>query len=309
LHSGVEGSHLMDEALKDLVMLLAKLSGAGGQVNIPNFNDKVLPITEAENRRYDAISKSLLRRNPDVGSAHDLTASFKAKWREPSLTIHGFKTSGPANSTIIPHVASATISFRLVPDQDAFQIQKDLVGFLKAQFSSLHTLNTLAITIDHQADPWLGDPENRIFKMLERAIMEVWGPIRQHRRRSSTASKSSIQQMTNGLASPKIAPVTSSTLTNRSNDSPQAPAQDFNRLLSDLPKAQYPQAYQRPLYIREGGSIPAIRFLEKEFGAQAAHLPCGQGSDNAHLDNERLRLLNLYKSREIFKKVFGESWS
>lgn len=309
LHSGVEGSHLMDEALKDLVMLLAKLSGAGGQVNIPNFDDKVLPITEAENRRYDAISKSLLRRNPDVGSAHDLTASFKAKWREPSLTIHGFKTSGPANSTIIPHVASATISFRLVPDQDAFQIQKDLVGFLKAQFSSLHTLNTLAITIDHQADPWLGDPENRIFKMLERAIMEVWGPIRQHRRRSSTASKSSIQQMTNGLASPKIAPVTSSTLTNRSNDSPQAPAQDFNRLLSDLPKAHYPQAYQRPLYIREGGSIPAIRFLEKEFGAQAAHLPCGQGSDNAHLDNERLRLLNLYKSREIFKKVFGESWS
>lgn len=309
LHSGVEGSYLMDEAMKDLVMLLAKLSGAGGQVNIPNFNDKVLPITEAENRRYDAISKSLLRRNPDVGSAHDLTASFKAKWREPSLTIHGFTTSGPANSTIIPHVASATISFRLVPDQDASQIQKDLVGFLKAQFLSLHTLNTLAITIDHQADPWLGDPENRIFKMLERAIMEVWGPISQHRRRSSTANKSSIPQMTNGLASPKIAPVTSSALTNRSNDSPQAPAQDFNRQFSDLPKAQYPQAYQRPLYIREGGSIPAIRFLEKEFGAQAAHLPCGQGSDNAHLDNERLRLLNLYKSREIFTKVFGESWS
>lgn len=309
LHSGVEGSHMMDEALKDLVMLLAKLNGTGGRVNIPTFYDKVLPITEAENKRYDAISKSLLRRNPDVGSAEDLTASFKAKWREPSLTIHGFKTSGPANSTIIPHIASAAVSFRLVPNQDAMQIQKDLIRFLKGQFSMLETLNTLYITIDHQADPWLGDPENRIFKMLERAIMGVWGPIGQGRRRSSTASKSPIMQMTNGLISPKITPVTSSTLTNGSNVTPKTPAQEPNRPFSESPKAQHAHAYQRPLYIREGGSIPAIRFLEKEFGAQAAHLPCGQASDNAHLDNERLRLLNLYKSREIFKKVFSEPWS
>ncbi len=59
-----------------------------------------------------------------------------------------------------------------------------------------------------------------------------------------------------------------------------------------------------PLYIREGGSIPAIRFLEKQFGAPAAHLPCGQASDAAHLDNERLRVENLQKSREIFRQVF-----
>jgi di- and tripeptidase len=63
---------------------------------------------------------------------------------------------------------------------------------------------------------------------------------------------------------------------------------------------------QKPLYIREGGSIPSIRFLEKEFDAPAAHLPCGQASDSAHLDNERLRLTNLVNSKRIFKKVFSE---
>ncbi|KAH8882161.1 glutathione degradosome [Thozetella sp. PMI_491] len=62
--------------------------------------------------------------------------------------------------------------------------------------------------------------------------------------------------------------------------------------------------HRKPLYIREGGSIPAIRFLEKEFGAPAAHLPCGQATDSAHLDNERLRITNLLKSREIFGTVF-----
>jgi di- and tripeptidase len=63
---------------------------------------------------------------------------------------------------------------------------------------------------------------------------------------------------------------------------------------------------RKPLYIREGGSIPSIRFLEKEFGAPAAHLPCGQASDSAHLENERLRVSNLMKSREIFRQVFKE---
>ena len=62
----------------------------------------------------------------------------------------------------------------------------------------------------------------------------------------------------------------------------------------------------KPLFIREGGSIPSIRVLEKQFNAPAAHLPCGQASDSAHLDNERLRLVNLYNSKKIFKRVFWE---
>jgi di- and tripeptidase len=303
---------MMDEALKDLVMLLATLGGTNGKVNIPGFYEKVLPITEAENRRYDAISQSLLRQNPDIASsatAHDLTASFMAKWREPSFTIHGFETSGPANSTVIPHVANASVSFRIVPDQEAEQIQEDFVRFLQDQFAKLNTLNTLAITIDHQADPWLGDTENLIFKMLERAIMEVWGPLGRIRRGSTTKRKSVVEGLINGHASPKIAPVTSSTLTNGSNVSPQTPTNDFSWARTELPSAVLSRDSQKPLYIREGGSIPAIRFLEKEFNAPAAHLPCGQASDNAHLDNERFRLLNLYNSREIFKKVFSESWS
>jgi di- and tripeptidase len=61
----------------------------------------------------------------------------------------------------------------------------------------------------------------------------------------------------------------------------------------------------KPMFIREGGSIPTIRLLEKEFSAPAANLPCGQASDNAHLDNERMRVENLYKSREIFRYVFA----
>ncbi|MCJ1430760.1 hypothetical protein MMC27_000110 [Xylographa pallens] len=309
LHSGVEGSHMMDEALKDLVMLLAKLTGPNGHVKIPGFYDTILPISRAENERYEAISKSLLRRYPEVAGSDELIGSFKAKWREPSLTMHGVKTSGPANSSIIPHNAKAAISLRLVPGQDTLQVQQAFVAFLKDQFATLNTLNDLSIKIDHQADPWLGDPENQIFKMLEKAIMEVWGSLGSTRRGSTVISKSPVDSMTNGLASPKLSPVTFSARVIDSGPNAQTSAEIVDRMNGGFSNRTFSRKNQKPLYIREGGTIPAIRFLEKEFGAQAAHLPCGQASDSAHLDNERFRLLNLYKSREIFKKLFGETWS
>ncbi|KAJ2488374.1 hypothetical protein IWW37_004874 [Coemansia sp. RSA 2050] len=55
-----------------------------------------------------------------------------------------------------------------------------------------------------------------------------------------------------------------------------------------------------PLLIREGGSIPAVPWLESFFapGAVAVNLPMGQSSDNAHLDNERISLENLLRGRQ-----------
>jgi di- and tripeptidase len=54
-----------------------------------------------------------------------------------------------------------------------------------------------------------------------------------------------------------------------------------------------------PFLIREGGSIPAVRWLERTFDAIALNLPMGQSSDAAHLSNERIRLQNLYAGKRI----------
>ncbi len=306
LHSGVDGSHLIDESLKDLVALLASLTTPDGKLNIPGFYDPILPTTKSENDRYDTISKTLLRSNPDLGDAQDLVASFKARWREPSFTIHRIDTSGPVNPTIISRVATANLSVRLVPDQDSNTVQAALHDVLRNAFRNLKTSNKLTIRIDHQADPWLGDPSNQIFQILEEAIMEVWGPIGHVRRASVPAMGAPLKKLTHGSSGLK-SPVTSSTLSYGSDQFSQAIArlQSPSEGKENRPPAAG-QMLQKPLYIREGGSIPAIRFLEKSFDAPAAHLPCGQASDSAHLDNERLRLSNLYKSREIFKKVFRE---
>lgn len=305
VHSGVDGSFMMDEPLFDLTSILAKLKGLHNRIQIPGFYDEILPLTDAENARYDDITETLIRRNPENGPADTLKASLMARWREPNLTIHRYKVSGPDGSLVSSH-ASAAISLRLVPNQEVDDVIKSLTTFLQDAFATLDTHNHFSITIDNQADAWLGDPDNEIFRTLEEAIMEVWGPIGETRRPSSAPKPK--KHTPSASPSLKPSPATTTTLTNGSDHTSLAnlpldvtpPSETDNAPISPVKKGR------KPLYIREGGSIPSIRFLEKEFNAPAAHLPCGQASDSAHLDNERLRVSNLYKSREIFRKVFRE---
>lgn len=312
VHSGVDGSFMMDEPLFDLTSILAKLKGLHNRIQIPGFYDDILPLTSAEEARYDDIVETLIKRNPENGPPETLKASLMARWREPNLTVHRYKVSGPDGSLVSAH-ASAAISLRLVPNQEVDDVIKSLTAFLTNAFAKLDTHNHLSITIDNQADAWLGDPDNAIFKTLEEAIMDVWGPIGETRRSSvpGPRPKPAPKNLPTMSPSLKPTPATTNTLTNGSDHTSLAAtpldptSSPLSLTQSDIPVGPKPRG-RRPLYIREGGSIPSIRFLEKEFGAPAAHLPCGQASDSAHLDNERLRVSNLYKSREIFRQVFKE---
>ncbi|KAL3300729.1 WD repeat domain-containing protein [Colletotrichum asianum] len=260
LHSGVDGSYMNNEPLSDLTSTLSKLKGPGNKVLIPGFYESILPVTAEEETRYDEIASTLMRQNPEKGPEDKLKTALMARWREPNLTIHRYKVSGPDGSLVSSH-ASANISLRLVPGQEVNDVIASLNTYLESEFGLLESKNSLSIKIDNKAEPWLGDPSNEIFQALEEAIVNAWGDV-----------------FDTGDA-------------NNGEETSQ-----------EKKKAQRPK---KPLYIREGGSIPAIRFLEKEFGAPAAHLPCGQSSDGGHLDNERLRVINLLKSREIIGSVFA----
>ncbi|KAL8902968.1 MAG: hypothetical protein Q9207_004241 [Kuettlingeria erythrocarpa] len=305
LHSGVDGSQRINEAMKDLISILAVLSSNDGSIQIPGFYDPVLRLTLSEDKAYTAISRALVERDPKRGDAYQLAEQLKGRWREPSLTIHRITTSGSTGSSVIPHTATATISIRLVPNQTTSIISEALKKVLQAAFTELGTSNQLSISIDHAAEPWLGEPGNRIFRTLEEAVVDVWGPLGHHRRGSVLAAKPGLKDQGNPPARTSTTAGTSASLTNGSDHHSQATA-DSPLSPSSPNGIEFPRRSWKPLLIREGGSIPAVRFLEQEFSAPAAHLPCGQASDKAHLDNERLRLSNLYKSKEIFKRVFRD---
>ena len=270
LHSGVDGSYMLNEPVSDLMTILTKLKGPKNRVMLPGFYDGIPDLTEEEEARYADIL-SVLERSNGRTSREALKRNLMARWREPNLTHHNVTVSGSEGSLISSH-ASAKISVRLVPGQEVDDVTTSLTTFLQEEFGNLESDNKLTVQIDNKAEPWLGDPDNYIFRTLEEAIVKVWSPLFAN---PSSSEDSDAKTITNGHGH-----------------------EGSNGNIAEEPKLT------KPLYIREGGSIPAIRFLEKEFDAPAAHLPCGQASDSAHLDNERLRVENLLKSRDIFKLVF-----
>ncbi|KAM5493456.1 hypothetical protein MaudMau93_000838 [Microsporum audouinii] len=351
LHSGIDGSSLLDEPLKDLALLLGTIVGPKGAINLPGFYDPVLPLSPAEKARYDAIAEALLPHHPEIKDFESFTKSLMHRWREPSLTIHCIDIpSCKKSTTTISRKAKAALSIRIVPNQDADKVAEDFINYAQSQFAEFNSQNTLTVEITGTADPWLGDPDNELFETLSRAVTSAWtkqsngdkdysypspdksklrsrpGPFHT----DSSDSTSNMEHILTSSSSPKSPASgqkqyipTSSTLvdpsaTSISNSAKDAPSPDTEREQppTSQEKVSGPATMKaqtgyngsspmKPIYIREGGSIPTIRLLEKELGAPAAHLPCGQASDNAHLDNERLRIQNLYNSREIFKSMFS----
>lgn len=397
LHSGIDGSSLLDEPLKDLTMLVNTLVGRKGWIKLPGFYDPVLSATPTERQRYEAIADVLLPSHPEIPDSDSLINSLMHRWREPSLTVHSIEVPGNSKSatTTISRKAKASLSIRIVPNQEADEVAANLTAYAQEQFDLLESQNELTVEITGKSDAWLGDPNNEIFETLSEAITAAWTPDRQNqkhhyprpqitppintstgpdkqllrqdssdslashidriimstttsstqkdatRKRSAlsttvptsstltsktgnvSSSSASNPSSTDGIAdesSSKPTPTTNTdanpTLTSHptpaqdptstpSNPAPQNSNPDLGSEQPSNPASNTPNPRIRPIFIREGGSIPTIRFLEKEFSAPAANLPCGQASDNAHLDNERLRVENLYKSREILRYVFA----
>ncbi|XXQ32940.1 SAM domain containing protein [Plasmodiophora brassicae] len=61
-----------------------------------------------------------------------------------------------------------------------------------------------------------------------------------------------------------------------------------------------------PLFIREGGTMATTHYLEEALKAPAVHIAFGQALDQAHLENERIRIKNLLCGRDVFKAFARE---
>jgi di- and tripeptidase len=287
-HSGMDGKVSQNEPLKDITMLVAALSGSTARtVQIPHFYKNVRDRrTRWEDQQYEFIAEKLMQGHPELTSKSKFVKSLEERWSEPNLSVHSI-TSESKTAVTIAGSAQAKLSIRIVPNQKAKEIADLLTRCLKDIFERSGSTNKLDVSINSLADPWLADPMSQPFNTLSKAVSEVWHPQEELELRSLPSLNASSPQQ-----------YTQPALKRPTHRRASSLATDGFFKLDDLPKA--------PLFIREGGSIPAIAFLEKEFDAKAAMFPMGQASDNAHLDNERMRVLNLYNGKAVLKKVFAE---
>jgi acetylornithine deacetylase/succinyl-diaminopimelate desuccinylase-like protein len=185
LHSGLYGG-VAPNAHETLVQILAQLKSPKGRIRIPGLYDAVARPSKQEREVWDALPfrpNKFMREEVGAKALTGLTrySVFERLWALPTLDIHGISGgfTGQGAKTVIPAVASAKVSLRLVPNQREKAVQRQLARAVKAAAPKYAD-----VTVDfiHGADPVLVDASGPYIKMIDEAFREVEGrgvvPIR-----------------------------------------------------------------------------------------------------------------------------------
>ena len=140
LHSGQFGG-AVPNPVTELARLVAALHDDDGRVAIPGFYDDVALPTDAERAAWAALPfdepEWLANAAAGAGATSGETgwSTFERLWARPTAEVNGLHGGygGPGHKTIVPHAATAKLTFRLVADQDPGRIAAAVRAFVEAR--------------------------------------------------------------------------------------------------------------------------------------------------------------------------------
>lgn len=151
MHSGVYGG-TVPNALHAVGELVAGLHDPGtGRVAVEGFYDRVRELDAAERAEWAALpfDENALRAEVGVSElpGEHGYSPVERTWARPALDVHGIwgGFQGEGVKTVIPAVAHAKLSCRLVPDQDPH----DVLTLLRAHLEQ-HRPPGAAVTVDFE---------------------------------------------------------------------------------------------------------------------------------------------------------------
>jgi len=127
LHSGHYGNWAPNPAVL-MATLLASMRDDDGRITIAAFSDDVRPISAAERRALGAMPSmdAALRQALALGHTEADNAPLAERIMLPALNVRGIRAGGVRElaANAIPTEASASIDFRLVPDQKPERVRE-----------------------------------------------------------------------------------------------------------------------------------------------------------------------------------------
>jgi acetylornithine deacetylase/succinyl-diaminopimelate desuccinylase-like protein len=146
LHSGRYGGTVANP-VHALATILAGLHGADGEVAVPGFYDGVTPPSPQRRAQLDAVpfdddQFAAQLGIPETHGEHGYS-TLQRLWERPTLEVNGVEAGG--RYTVIPHIARAFVSCRLVGDQDPQRV-------LQAVQTHLDRLETPGVRVTVEQD-------------------------------------------------------------------------------------------------------------------------------------------------------------
>ena len=228
LHSGSFGGAVANPGFV-LAQMLAQMKDRGGHVRIPGFYDDVAPLMDEERQAWASLPFNEKQYKKDFGipklhGESDYT-TLERTWARPTFEVNGLLSgfTGEGAKTVLPAVAMAKVSMRLVPNQNPDTIAQLFEAYAKKVAPKTVELR---ITRMHGGKPWMTSYDNPFVQAAGRAIERGFG--------------------------------------------------------------------KKPVFTREGGSIPVVSTFQEELGLPSVLFGVGLPDENAHAPNEKLDVGNFH---------------
>jgi acetylornithine deacetylase/succinyl-diaminopimelate desuccinylase-like protein len=177
LHSGSFGGAVANPAMV-LAQVLAQMKDRGGRIKIPGFYDDVVPLQEEERKAWASLPFNEKKYKKDFGVPKLFGESgyttLERTWARPTFEVNGLLSgfTGEGAKTVLPAIAMAKVSMRLVPNQSP-----DTIARLFEEYVKKVTPKTveLKVTRMHGGKPWMTSYDNPFVQAAARAIEKGFG--------------------------------------------------------------------------------------------------------------------------------------
>jgi acetylornithine deacetylase/succinyl-diaminopimelate desuccinylase-like protein len=228
LHSGSFGGAVANPAMV-LAQILAQMKDRSGRIKIPGFYDDVVELRPEERAEFAKLPFNERRYRQELGApklfGETGYTTLERVWARPTFEVNGLLSgfTGEGAKTVIPAVAMAKVSMRLVPNQEPGKVAQQFDDYLKKVAPG-----TVEVTLTrmHGGKPWMTAFDNPFVQAAGRAIEQGFG--------------------------------------------------------------------QRPVFNREGGSIPVVATFQEVLGLPCVLFGVGLPDENAHAPDEKLDLGNFH---------------
>jgi len=228
LHSGSFGGALVNPGMA-LAQMLAQMKDRGGRIKIPGFYDDVVELKEEERQAWATLPYNEKKYKKDFGIpklfGETGFTTLERTWARPTFEVNGLLSgfTGEGAKTVLPALAMAKVSMRLVPNQDPDKI----AALFEAYVNDIAPKSVeVKVTRMHGGKPWMASYDNPFIQAAGRAIEKGFG--------------------------------------------------------------------RKPVFTREGGSIPVVSTFQEELGLPSVLFGVGLPDENAHAPNEKLDVSNFH---------------